>query len=34
MSRRHDFSRAAMVADDLTAAAHVRNVFLHRRNGA
>ncbi|MDR0441489.1 MAG: HAD family phosphatase [Candidatus Accumulibacter sp.] len=34
MSRQHDFSQAAKVADNLTdAAAHVRSVFLHRKNG-
>jgi HAD superfamily hydrolase (TIGR01509 family) len=35
MSRHHDFSRAAKVADDLAgAAAHVQSVFLRRQNGA
>ena len=35
MSRHHDFSRAALVADDLAAAAaHVRSVFLRRKDGA
>jgi HAD superfamily hydrolase (TIGR01509 family) len=35
MSRRHDFSQAAMIADDLTAAVvHIRSVSLRRRNGA
>jgi HAD superfamily hydrolase (TIGR01509 family) len=34
MSRQHDFSRAARVADGLAdAAAHVRSVFLRRMNG-
>jgi HAD superfamily hydrolase (TIGR01509 family) len=35
MSRSHDFSRAVMIADNLdSAAAYVRKIFLHRRNGA